>query len=201
MNRRRFNLLVMLAMFFATVSPLLASEPVEAQPQLLPGLSFETIATAITTILVFTVLAIVLGKFAWGPITAGLKAREDKIRKNITDAEQAREKAEATLREYAAQLATAEAKVREILAKATGDAEKLAANIKASAQVDAEAAKNRATKDIETAKQAAIVELYAQTATLATSIAEKIIKRSLNVDDQRDLVNSGIEQFQKVSKN
>ena len=198
MNQRRFTLWTMVMVLLATASPLLAAE---GEPQLLPGPSFDTIATAITTVIVFTVLVIVLGKFAWGPIVTGLKAREDKIRKDITDAEQAREKAEATLRDYAAQLATAEAKVREILAKATIDAEKLAANIKASAQADAEDAKNRATKDIENAKQAAIVELYAQTATLATSIAEKIIKRSLNADDQRDLVQSSIEQFQKVSKN
>jgi len=201
MKRRWLMLITMVLLLSASAGPLLAAEAAEPPPQLLPGLSFETIATALTTIIVFVVLVVILGKFAWGPITAGLKAREDKIRKDITDAEQAREKAEATLREYSAQLATAETKVRELLAKATADAEKLAANIKTQAQADAEDAKNRATKDIETAKQAAITELYAQTATLATSIAEKIIKRSLNPDDQRDLVNSGIAQFQKVSKN
>lgn len=198
MNRRWFTLLIMTVVPLGAATPLLAAE---SEPQLLPGPGFDTIATAITTIVIFTVLAMVLGKFAWGPIVTGLKAREEKIRKDITDAEEARHKAESTLREYAAQLATAEAKVREILAKAASDAEKLAGNIKTSAQADAQDAKNRATKDIEAAKQAALVEIYAQTATLATSIAEKIIKRSLNVDDQRDLVRSGIEQFQQVSKN
>src|SRR5690606_13117586 len=62
---------------------------------------------ALTTLVVFVLLLIVLGKYAWGPIASGLKAREDKIRKDIADAEAARAKAEATLREYEQRLASA----------------------------------------------------------------------------------------------
>src|SRR5687767_14499660 len=56
--------------------------------------------TSITTLLIFCILIAVLGKFAWAPIVSGLRKREEKIRKEIADAEAARERAEQTLREY-----------------------------------------------------------------------------------------------------
>ena len=69
------------------------------------------------------------------------------------------------------------------------------------AQQEAEEAKDRATKDIEAAKQAALTEIYTQTADLATSIAEKIIRRSLNANDQRDLVDQSLEQLKSARRN
>jgi ATP synthase F0 subunit b len=131
-----------------------------------------------------------------GPnVLAGLKAREQRIRKDIADAEAARAKADATLREYNTQLAGAEAKMRDMLAKAASDAEKLATGIRMQAQQEAEEAKERATRDIEAAKNQALTEIYQQAADLSTAIDEKILRRNLNPDDQPDLVNQSLEQL------
>src|SRR5690606_19490970 len=146
-------------------------------------------------------LVAILGKFAWGPIASGLKAREDKIRRDIADAEAARARAEATLKEYQAQLAQAESKVRELLSKAQSDAERVATSIRMQAQQEAEEAKERAGKEIEAAKNQALSEIYEQTASISTSIAEKILRRNLNADDQRELVRQSLEQLQAVAKN
>jgi F-type H+-transporting ATPase subunit b len=158
----------------------------------------QAIAPAVTTLIVFALLLAVLGKYAWAPIAAGLKNREDTIRKDIADAEAARKRAEATLAQYNQQLATAEQQVRDILAKAGQDAERLAANIKLQAQQDAEAAKERAERDIEAARKAAVADIYAQAADLSTSIAEKILRRNLNAADQRSIVDESLRQFQTV---
>src|SRR5688572_32332046 len=95
------------------------------------------IIPALTTLAIFVLLLVVLGKFAWGPIVVGLKAREDKIRKDIADAEAARARAEATLAEYNTQLATAEGKIREMMAKASADAERVTTNLRMQAQQEA----------------------------------------------------------------
>jgi F-type H+-transporting ATPase subunit b len=160
----------------------------------------QAIAPAVTTLVVFALLLAVLGKFAWGPIAAGLKNREDKIRRDIADAEAARARAETTLAQYNQQLATAEAQVRDILAKASQDAERMTTNMKMQAQKEAEEAKDRATRDIETARKNAVADIYAQAADLSTSIAEKILRRNLNADDQRQLVESSLQQFQSAGK-
>jgi F-type H+-transporting ATPase subunit b len=156
--------------------------------------------SALWVIIIFIVLLVILYPTAWKSVLAGLKAREQRIRKDIADAEAARAKAEATLRDYNTQLAGAEQRVRDMLAKATTDAEKLATGIRMQAQQEAEEAKERATRDIEAAKNQALSEIYQQAASLSTSIAEKILRRNLNPDDQRDLVNQSLEQLQTVAR-
>lgn len=168
--------------------------------ELLRGPS-EGLITGITTLIVFLFLVVVLGKFAWGPISTGLKAREDKIRKDIEEAEAARARAEKTLAQYNTQLAAAEEKVRQLLATAGADAEKLATNVRMKAQADAEEIKERATKDIEAARDAAVADFRQYAAEVATSAAEKIIRRNLNANDQQDLVRQSLDQLQSLSKN
>jgi F-type H+-transporting ATPase subunit b len=158
----------------------------------------QGIITGVATIVIFILLVAVLGKYAWGPILAGLKAREEKIRKDIAAAEEARARAEATLRQYNDQLATAEQKVRDLLTKATADAEKLAGSIRTRGQQEAEEIKERAMRDIDAAREQALSEIYQQTADLATRVAEKILRRNLNADDQRGLVNESLQELQTV---
>jgi F-type H+-transporting ATPase subunit b len=64
------------------------------------------------------------------------------------------------------------------------------------AQTEAEDIKERTQKDIESAKSAAIRDIYAEAANLSTAIAEKILRRNLNADDQRQLVRESLEQLQ-----
>ena len=163
-------------------------------------LSFDW-ASCVWILGIFLVVAIILYKTAWKNVLIGLKAREERIRRDIADAEAARLKADETLRQYNIRLAEAEEKVRAILDKATVDAERIATGIRMKAQQEGEEAKERATKEIEAAKQTALTEIYEQTANLATNVAEKIIRRNLNPDDQRDLVAQSLQQLQGVGHN
>jgi F-type H+-transporting ATPase subunit b len=189
-----FLLLTLLAV------PAMAEEthgaPAEAQRSLL-DLDMQS---AIWVLVIFIVLAWILYQKAWKNVLKGLKAREERIRNDIAQAEQARLKAEATLKDFNAQLATAAAKAQEIIAKATIDAQAVGDRIRVQAQKEAEEAKERATREIDEARDQALRDIYEQAATLATSIAEKILRRSLNPDDQRDLVAQSLEQVQKVNR-
>ena len=157
-----------------------------------------TIAQSIAAIIVFLVVFWVLKSKAWGPMLKGLQDREDKIRRDIEEAEAARARSEATLREYQQQLSTAEAKVREMLAKAGADAEQIAANVRTRSQQEAQEIKESATRDIDSARRAAVRQVHEQAATLATNVAAKILRRSLNPDDQRDLVASSLEEMETI---
>ncbi len=159
------------------------------------------LGSAVWILAIFLVVAFILYKTAWKNVLVSLKAREERIRKDIADAEAARVKAQATLSQYDARLGEAEQKVRAILNQAAADAEKIATGIRMKAQQDVEEAKELATKEIEAAKHAVLTEIYEQTANLATSIAEKIIRRNLNPDDQRELVKQSLEQLQNVDRN
>jgi F-type H+-transporting ATPase subunit b len=168
-----------------------------AEPQLFTG-GKEGLVVALTTLVVFVLLVAVLGRFAWGPIASGLKAREDRIRKDIADAEATRARAEATLREYQAQLTAAEARVRQMLNDAAAQGERLATDIRLRGQQEAEEIKNRATREINAAREQALAEIYQRSAELSTAIAEKILRRSINAEDQRDLVDRSLAELQTV---
>ena len=155
---------------------------------------------ALWVIIIFIVLLVILYPTAWKNVLAGLKAREQKIRQDIADAEMSRKKAEDTLKEYSAQLATAEGKIRDMMTKASADAEKLATSLRMQAQQEAEEIKERSSREIDAARKAALNDIYAQAAELSTNIASKILRRNLNADDQRNLVNESLQQLQTAGK-
>jgi F-type H+-transporting ATPase subunit b len=156
-------------------------------------------ASAFWILGIFLVLVIILYKTAWKHVLAGLKAREERIRGDIAAAEAARAKAEASLKEFNAQLASAEEKAKNLLAQAALDAEKIAAGIRLRSQQEVEEHKERANAEIEASKRQALSEIYDQAVNLSTSIAEKIVRRNLNPDDQRDLVKQSLDQLQSLN--
>ena len=83
-------------------------------------MSFKT-DLAIWSLVVFLLFVFVLKKFAWGPLSAGLDAREQRIREDIASAESARERAEAMLADHEAKLAGVQEEVKEILAEELPD--------------------------------------------------------------------------------
>ncbi len=170
--------------------------------ELMPDMSkTSSWLSALWVIIIFGVMLAILYPTAWKNVIAGLKAREQRIRSDISEAEAARVKAEATLREYNTQLATAEQRVREMLTSATADGERMATQIRTRGEQEAQEIKERATKEIESAKRQAIAEIYEQAAILATSVAEKILRRNLSAEDQRDLVMRSLDQVQNIKDN
>jgi F-type H+-transporting ATPase subunit b len=163
-----------------------------------PGLVELNVASIVWVIVFFLIVVAVLYKAAWKNVLAGLKAREDRIRKDISDAEAARARAEQTLQEYKEKLNQAQAEVQALLAQATQQAERIAANVKEQAAKEAEDTKSRAVRDIEAARDQAVSEVHAHAADLATTVASKILRRNINPQDQQDLVNESLQQLQSV---
>ena len=159
------------------------------------------IANAVWVLVIFIVMLAILYPTAWKGVLAGLKARESRIRKDIADAEAARVKAEGTLAEYNQQLAQAEDRVRGMLAKAQADGESLAKTIRDKASGEAEGIKTKALADIEEAGKVAVAQVHDQAVELSTLIAEKIIRRNLNAEDQRELVRASLQQLEAAKRN
>lgn len=155
----------------------------------------EGLVVALTTLTVFIVLLFILGKIAFGPIAAALAKREEKIRGDIASAEAANAKAQALLKEYEARLAKAEDEVRKLRADGVAAAERDATTLKAKALTEIEELRARSLNDIAKERTAAVNEIHAQAAELSVAIAEKILKRNINANDQQDLVRSSLQKL------
>ena len=128
-------------------------------------------APAITTLIVFGLVCLVLFTKVWPKITSGLDERQAKIRQEIEAAEAAQAEARAAMKSQQAELAQARTEANEMIAKAKSDAEALAQSLRDQAQQQLSELREQASQEIRAAKEAAIGELHAESGRLATSIA------------------------------
>ncbi len=150
---------------------------------------------AIWTFVVFLAMLAILSQVAWKPIMEALKAREDNITGAIAAAQRQHDEAKALLAEHQAKIAGAADQVREMLAEAHRDAETTIAKAKADAKAEFDAERERATRDIEQAKDAAVRALAERTAGLAIDLAGRVVKQEITPARQSEIVREALGRF------
>jgi len=192
------NRLLSTAIVLYTVLPVMAASSEHGGsgdgPNPFAGTIYQSIAAAV----VFLALLFILKSKAWGPILKGLQDRENKIKGDLEHAEQSAKAATAKLAEYEAKLAAAQAEALKIIDQGRLDAQRVAAQVRDQAQAEITAAKTRAESDIRAAKEQALSEIYTTTATLATDVAGKILRRQINPQDQQQLVQESLAELSKT---
>ena len=154
----------------------------------------------IYTIVVFLILLAVLYKFAWPNIREGLDKRAGAITQARDDAVKAREEAEAIRADLAAQMADAQGKIRAMLDEARRDADVLRQTEKEAGVKDAQIERDRATREIESAKDAALQEIYLQAVDLASLMSSKAIGREISPADHTRLVDESLAELAQSAK-
>jgi len=143
------------------------------------------------TIVSFLMLVFLLGKMAWGPIVAALDRREKAIKDAVLAADHATAEAQRVIAENKDLLAQAAADANATREKATRDAEARAAAIFQEAQAKADAQIERARHEIALEEERAIAAVRKEAVDLSIQAASRLLGRSVNTDDNRRLV----EQF------
>lgn len=152
----------------------------------------------IWTLVVFGLLFFILQQKAWPMMLEGLTKREDRIRGGLAEAQKAREEAQAMREKFQQEIASANQHARAVIEQATRDAQKAGDEIKAKALADIQAEKDRARHELELARDAAVQQLWEQTAQLATQISAKVIGRNLSPDDHRHLADEAIADLRRA---
>ncbi len=128
---------------------------------------------------IFLLLVLLLGKFAWRPILDSLRIREESIEEALRAADEAREEM-ARLQADNEKLLAKAREEREAMLK---DAAKMASQLKEEAKEDAKKITAKMMEDaragIEAEKEAALKEVKDQVAELSVEIAEKLIRKAL----------------------
>ncbi len=142
----------------------------------------------VSTLIVFTLLLLILWRFAWGPLSVALAERERQQEETIRQAELARSESERLLAEHRKQMDETAEQVRKLLEEARRQSDANAQTILQKAQAEAEATRERADREIGSARDQALAEIWQKAADLAVSVAGKVLSRELSHDDQRRLV-------------
>lgn len=149
------------------------------------------------TILTFLLLLAVLTKFAWKPLLKMLKDREELIRSSLEDAEKAQTELAKLNAEGEKIINKARAEAQEILSQCKSSAATLKEETLKDAKEKAKVIADNAEKQILVEKEKAIEEIKSEVVNLSLSVAEKLIKKNISVEDNKALIDESLSQVKK----
>ncbi len=151
-------------------------------------------------VVTFGILFFILSKFAWKPILAMLREREQTIADSLNEANKARgEMAQLTAKNEEL-LNQAKEERNKILHDAKEAAEKVKSDILNKAQKEAEQKIQASFREIDVQKKAAIAEIKNTVGLMALDIAEKVMRKELKSNgEQVAYVNKLAQESQLTS--
>lgn len=132
---------------------------------------FQTVA--------FLLLMFVLGKFAWKPVLAAIKEREQSIDDALNKADLAKQEMARLTTQNEELLKSARAERDHILKEAKALKDSIINEAKTQAHTEGAKLIEKAKIEIENQKKAALFELKSQVSTLSIDIAERVLRSQL----------------------
>ncbi len=165
------------------------------------SLTTPAIGTIFWTVLIFTMFFLILKKFAWKPILAAVKQRDEMIRGSLASAEKARQEMIKLQSDNEAILRKAREEREGILKEAREVRDKLIAEARGRASEEAENIIEKARTGIEMEKTKALADIREHVATLSIEIAAKLIGEKLKqTGEQEKLIDKYLKEL-NLNKN
>ncbi len=133
----------------------------------------------------FLIVLFLLKKFAWKPILASLKTREESISEALNTAKKAKEEMASLKADNEKLIQQARAERDAMLKEARDTKDAIISESKTKAQTEANKIMAQARETINTEKNAAIAEIKNQVASMSIEIAEKILRQELSNDQKQ----------------
>lgn len=134
-------------------------------------------------------------KFLFKPVMAIFAQRQAEIERQYSDADAAKQSAQAKEQEYGEKLAMADDEVDAILRDARERAGRIEEEIISDANAKAQAIKRRADADIAQEKKKAINEIKDEISSISINIAESMIGREIKEEDHKELIDGFISEI------
>ena len=136
----------------------------------------------------FVVLAVILYFAAYKRIIGVLDARSQRIKDSLEEADRVRREAQEQQAQLQQQIDAGRQEGQRILQEAREAAERYREEQQANARAQAEEILTRARTEIQAERDAALEQVRSEFAGLAVTAAERIIRRSLDANTHRDLI-------------
>lgn len=147
--------------------------------------------TALFTLCNLVIVFLMFKKFLFKPVNKMIDERQKEIDDLYSDAAGAKQEAESMREDYARKLAAAKDNSAQLLAEATQEANRRSDEIILQARSDADKIREKARTDVEMERKKALNEVKDDISRIALDIAEKVVEKKLDADDQDRL----FEQF------
>jgi len=148
----------------------------------------------ITQIVTFIILLVILRFVAYKPLMRMLDERSNRIKESMDQAETVKEQAAHAEEAVKKQLEEAGREGQERVARATKAGEEVKQKAQEEAKQEAEALINRARTEIQRERDDAISEVRRQFADLTILAAGKVIDRTLDKKEHKELIDKVLEE-------
>ena len=145
-------------------------------------------ATFFVELAAFLVLLFLLSKYVIPPINRAMTARQDAIREQFAELDEAKSEASAAEEEFKAQIADARHEAARIREEAREQGAAIIAEMREQAQAEAARIVEHAHVQIEADRKAAAASLRGEVGTLATTLAGRIVGESLDDEARQSRV-------------
>ena len=140
------------------------------------------------TLVIFVGLFFILSRYAFGPITRAVEAREQALQDAIDQAKRDREEAARILAEHRTQLEGARGEAQKIIAEGRAVGEKLRTDMLEETHKQQQDILERARREIAHERDSAIAQIREEAVDLALAAAGKVIEKNLDDSANRKLV-------------
>jgi F-type H+-transporting ATPase subunit b len=130
-------------------------------------------------LIAFAIMFYILAKYIVPPINRAMTARQDAIRQQFTDLDQAKADAKSAEEEFRAQIADARHEAARIREEAREQGAAIIAEMREQAQAEAGRIVEHAHSQLEADRQQAVTSLRAEVGSLATELAGRIVGEAL----------------------
>ena len=175
--------LLPLLLLAGSASPALAAEE-SSKVDLLPPHG----GLMVWTLVIFVGLFLILSRYAFGPITRAVEAREQALQDAIDQAKKDREEAARILAEHRTQLEGARGEAHKIIAEGRAVGEKLRTDMLEETRTQQQDMLERARREIAGERDRAIAQIREEAVDLALAAASKVIEKNLDDSANRKLV-------------
>jgi len=141
--------------------------------------------TFVVELIAFVIILFVLGKYVIPPVNKAMTDRQEKIRKQFEDLEQARADAKQAEEGFKAQMTEARHEAAKIREEAREQGAAIIADMRKQAQEESDRILNHARAQLEAERQQAVQQLRTEVGAMATELAERIVGESLTDDERR----------------
>ena len=149
-------------------------------------------ATFLVELVAFAIMLFVLGKYVVPPINKAMTDRQNAIRKEFADLEDAQADARQAEAEYKEQLNNAKHEAARIREEAREQGAQIVQEAREKAQTEADRIIEHGHTQIEADRKAAMASLRRDVGSLATTLAGRIVGESMDDDERQDRV---VERF------
>ena len=136
----------------------------------------------------FVVLIFLLSRFLYRPVVGMLDERSRRIEESLAAAERARAEVAQADREREELLANARREIQDMLAQGQQIADRIQSEARASAQQEGQRIIERSRQEATAERDQAMIELRREVASLAVQAAERVIRKSLDGQTHRQLI-------------